>query len=179
MRDFANENSSPKGAPRGILSLEPSRSDLKTINLPELQQYLSSIQAHRNVIFILLTSEMYTKKGTVRKNWLHQFFEQNDEIKESVPGPETGAAVEGGIAIKVPDCGSFAAMEKSGSVASLDNKSSLFYMMSYKKEHVDMGDYIKALALYKGILYAEILGDKLMVSDNSEVDLKRCEIDAY
>lgn len=79
----------------------------------------------------------------------------------------------------MPDCGSFAAMEKSGSVASLDNKSSLFYMMSYKKEHVDMGDYIKALALYKGILYAEILGDKLMVSDNSEVDLKRCEIDAY
>ena len=69
-------------------------------------------------------------------------------------------------------------MEKSGSVASLDSKYSLFYMMSYKKEHVDMGDYIKALALYKGILYAEILGDKLLVSDNSEVDLKCCEIDA-
>ena len=91
------------------------------MNLPELQQYLSSIQAHRNVIFILLTSEMYTKKGTVRKNWLHKFFEQNDEIKESVPGPETGAAVEEGIAIKVSDCGSFAAMRSEEHTSELQS----------------------------------------------------------
>ena len=42
-----------------------------------------------------------------------------------------------------------------------------------------MGDYIKALALYKKIIFAEIIGDKLMLSDNSEFVLKDCEIDAY
>ena len=126
----------------------------------ELQQYISLRQAHRNFIFILPRSEMLTKKGSVRKNWLHMFFELNSEVQLEISSPKSGAALEEGIAIKVPNYGSF-------------------YLMSYKKEQIDMGDYIKALALYKKIIYAEITDVKLTLSNNSEFDLENCEIDAY
>ena len=132
----------------------------KTMNLMELQQYISLMQAHRNFIFILPRSDMLTKKGDVRKNWLHKFFEQNSEVQLAISPPKSGTALEEGIAIKVPNYGSF-------------------YLMSYKKEHIDMGDYIKALALYKKIIYAEITDVKLTLSNNSEFDLENCEIDAY
>ena len=130
------------------------------MNLIELQKYISLRQRYQNFIFILLSPEMFTKKGTVRRDWLHKFYEQDSEAKEAISAPKEGAAIEEGIAIKVPSYGAF-------------------YLMSYKKEHVNMGDYIKALALYKKIIFAEIIGDKLMLSDNSEFVLKDCEIDAY
>lgn len=130
------------------------------MNLIELQQYISLRQGYQNFIFILLSSEMFTKKGTVRKDWLHKFYEQNNEAKEAISAPKEGASIEEGIAIKVPNYGAF-------------------YLMSYKKEHVNMGDYIKALALYKKIIFAERIDDKLMLSDNSKFDLKDCKIDTY
>lgn len=130
------------------------------MNLIQLKQYISLRQQYQSFIFILPRSEMLTKKGTLRKDWLHKFFEQNDEVYKVAPAPRSGAALEEGIAIKVPSYG-------------------FFYLMSYKKEDVNWRNYIKAVALYKEIIYAEMLNDKLTLSNNSEFDLKNCEIDAY
>lgn len=130
------------------------------MNLIELQQHISLRQEHRNFIFILPRAEMLTKKGTVRKNWLHKFFEQTNEAQKVIPPPTSGAALEEGVAINVPNYGSF-------------------YLVSYKKEHANMGDYIKGLAIYKETICAEITDDKLMLSDNSKIDLKNCELVAY
>jgi hypothetical protein len=118
------------------------------------------LQARRNFICILPKSEMHTEQGTVRKYWLHKFYELNPEDKKRVRIPKVGAIAEERITIKVPNYGSF-------------------YLLSYKKEHADWGEFTTKSALYKGIIYAEIIENKIILSDHSEFYLKDCQADAY
>lgn len=85
-------------------------------------QYMDLMQARRNFICILPKSEMHTEQGTVRKYWLHKFYELNPEDKKRVRIPKVGAIAEERITIKVPNYGSF-------------------YLLSYKKEHRSVPDY--------------------------------------
>ena len=124
-------------------------------------EFLQHLKAEPNLgryILILPSKKMLTKKGTVRRKWLHFFFSEEDGNFTSVP--QTGACVEACITVHVPDVG-------------------IFYLMSYNEDFDSWRKYIEEIANLQDTLFAEIDNQNVVISNGKIISIMDCKICEY